>query len=100
MNGKTLPPAYHHKVKNRPQGFQRQSATAVRARSKATYHADPEKAKAMGAGWAKENPEKRREYSSLWWKRNKHRPEVQEANRLKARRRYARRKAYRSLMIV
>ena len=61
MNGKTLPSVYHHQVKNRPQGFQRQNAKTVRARSKAKYHADPEKAKSINAQWQRENAEKHRE---------------------------------------
>lgn len=55
-----LPRVYHHKLKDKP-GFQRQNAKTVRRRSRATYHADPEKAKAINAEWAKKNPEARRE---------------------------------------
>jgi hypothetical protein len=62
MNGKTLPSVYHHKVKKCPLGFQRHDAKAVRARSKATYAANPEEAKAISAEWYVAHPEKRREY--------------------------------------
>ncbi len=92
---KPLPRAYFHRPgKDRPQNtFQRQNAAAVRARSKAKYHANPATAKAINAEWQREHPEARREHVSRWWKRNKHRPEVKQRNAVKSRVRYWRTKA-------
>lgn len=60
--GKDKPEFYHHKVKDKPVGYQRQDANAVRARSKAAYRRDPERAKVISAKWYGKHPEKRREY--------------------------------------
>jgi hypothetical protein len=57
----TGPTAYHHKVKGKPLGFQRQHVIAVRTQLKATYRADSEKGKSVNAGWAQGYPEARRE---------------------------------------
>lgn len=60
---------FHRPRKTKPQDrFQRQDANAVRARTKATYHADPEKAKVINAAWYAEHPEKRREHVKRWWR--------------------------------
>ena len=48
MNNKR-PAVYHHKVKNKPQGFQRQDADAVWARSRETYMDNPKLAKFLSA---------------------------------------------------
>lgn len=88
------PPAYFHRPgKNKRQNrFQRQDGAAVRARSKAKYHADPEKAKAINAEWHKAHPEAHREHVRRYWQRNKHRPEVKARNARKSRIGYWRRK--------
>jgi hypothetical protein len=62
---------FHRPGKTRTQDrFQRQSATAVRARSKAKYHADQEKAKAINAAWQREHAEQHREAVRLSRQRN------------------------------
>lgn len=106
MSKPNQPPAayFHRPGKTQPQDrFQRQDGPAVRARSKAAYKANPTLAKFMGALWAEKHPEKRRESSALYWRRNKHRPEVKERNRIKGKLQRARKRikrAWESLKIT
>jgi hypothetical protein len=58
MNGKTLPSVYHHQVKNRPQGFQRQNAKTVghdRRRSTTPILRRPSRSMLSGGGRMQKN---------------------------------------------